>query len=151
MRRGDGRLHRCNLASDLNSGINLFLTFTVSFAVNISRMPDQPLQIEDLPGSREGIRILRLAGPLTLSNLFGFQSKLRADNSRALILDFTDVPLADSAGIGALVGAYVTRQKDGRSLGLVGVNQRIHQALEVTRVESFFRFFGTVAEAEQAV
>ena len=52
-------------------------------------MPDQPLHIEDLPGSREGIRILRLAGPLTLSNVFGFQSKVRADSSRALILDFT--------------------------------------------------------------
>jgi len=126
------------------------LTFPTSFTINICRMPEQPLHIEDLPGSREGIRILRLAGPLTLSNLFGFQSKLRADNSRALILDFTDVPLADSAGIGALVGAYVTRQKDGRSLGLVGVNQRIHHTLEVTRVENFFHFYGTVAEAEQA-
>jgi len=113
-------------------------------------MPEQPLHIEDLPGSRAGIRVLRLAGPLTLSNLFGFQSKVRADDSRALILDFTDVPLADSAGIGALVGAYVTRQKDGRSLGLVGVNLRIHQALQVTRVESFFHFYATVAEAEQA-
>ncbi|MFI5102375.1 MAG: STAS domain-containing protein [Terriglobales bacterium] len=112
-------------------------------------MPEQPLHIEDLPGSREGIRILRLSGPLTLANLFGFQSKVRADNSRVLILDFTNVPLADSAGIGALVGAYVSRQKDGRSLGLVGVNQRIHQALEITRVENFFRFFGTVADAEQ--
>jgi anti-anti-sigma factor len=113
-------------------------------------MPDQPLHIEDLPGSREGIRILRLSGPLTLSNLFGFQSKLRADNSRALILDFTDVPLADSAGIGALVGAHVARQKDKRSLGLVGVNQRILNALEVTRVQNFFHFYGTVAEAEQS-
>jgi anti-sigma B factor antagonist len=113
-------------------------------------MADQLLHIEEVPGSREGIQILRLSGPLTLSNVFGFQSKVRADRSRALILDFTAVPLADSAGIGALVGAYVTRQHDGRSLGLVGVNQRIHQALEVTRVESFFRFFGTVAEAEQA-
>ncbi|MGB8013166.1 MAG: STAS domain-containing protein [Terriglobales bacterium] len=113
-------------------------------------MPDQPLHIEDLPGSREGIRILRLTGPLTLANVFGFQSQLRADHSRALILDFTAVPLADSAGIGALVGAYVTRQKDGRTLALVAVNQRIHQALEVTRVESFFRFFATIAEAEAA-
>jgi anti-sigma B factor antagonist len=113
-------------------------------------MPEQPLQIEDLPGSRAGIRVLRLAGPLTLSNIFGFQSKVRADDSRALILDFTDVPLADSAGIGALVGAYVTREKGGRSLRLVGVNQRIHQALGVTQVEKFFHFFGTIAEAEQA-
>jgi anti-anti-sigma factor len=113
-------------------------------------MPDQPLQIEEIAGSREGIRILRLSGPLSLANVFGFQSKLRADTSRALILDFTAVPLADSAGIGALVGAHVSRQKDNRTLGLVGVNQRIHQALEVTRVESFFKFFETVAEAEQA-
>jgi anti-sigma B factor antagonist len=113
-------------------------------------MSEQPLQIEELPGSRDGIRVFRLSGPLTLPNLFGFQSKVRADGSQALILDFANVPLADSAGIGALVGAYVTRQKDGRSLGLVGVNQRIHQALEITRVESFFRFFDTVAEAEQA-
>jgi anti-sigma B factor antagonist len=113
-------------------------------------MAEQPLHITDLPGSRDGIRVLRLSGPLTLTNVFGFQSQVRADNSRALILDFADVPLADSAGIGALVGAYVTRQKDGRSLGLVGVNQRIHQALEVTRVESFFRFYETGAEAELA-
>jgi anti-sigma B factor antagonist len=113
-------------------------------------MPDQPLNIENLAGSREGIRILRLSGPLTLSNLFGFQSQVRADSSRALILDFAAVPLADSAGIGALVGAYVTRQKDGRSLALVGVNQRIHHALEVTRVENFFHFYETIAEAEQA-
>lgn len=113
-------------------------------------MPDQPLLIEETTGSREGVHILRLSGPLTLSNVFGFQSKVRADQSRALILDFAAVPLADSAGIGALVGAYVSRQKDGRSLGLVGVNQRIHQALEVTRVESFFRFFETVADAEKA-
>jgi anti-sigma B factor antagonist len=112
-------------------------------------MPEQPLNVEDLPGSREGIRVMRLTGPLTLQNLFGFQSKVRADNSRALILDFTGVPLADSAGIGALVGAYVTRQKDGRSLGLVAVNQRIHQALEVTRVDNFFHFYQTIAEAEQ--
>jgi len=113
-------------------------------------MPDLPLAIEELPGSRDDIRIFRLTGPLTLANVFGFQAKLRADTSRGLILDFTAVPLADSAGIGALVGAHVTRQKDGRSLGLVGVNQRIHQALEVTRVDNFFRFYPTVEEAEQA-
>jgi anti-sigma B factor antagonist len=113
-------------------------------------MPDQPLVIEETAGSREGVSIFRLLGPLTLVNVFGFQAKVRADQSRALILDFAAVPLADSAGIGALVGAYVSRQKDGRSLGLVGVNQRIHQALEVTRVESFFRFFDTVADAEKA-
>jgi anti-sigma B factor antagonist len=113
-------------------------------------MADAPLQIEELPGSREGTHLMRLTGPLTLFNIFGFQSKVRADSSRALVLDFSAVPLMDSAGIGALVGAYVTRQKDGRRLALVGVNQRIRQALEVTRVDSFFHFYNTVPEAEQA-
>jgi anti-sigma B factor antagonist len=113
-------------------------------------MSQESLHIEEANGSREGIRILRLAGPLVLANLFGFQAKVRADDSRALILDFTGVPLMDSAGIGALVGAYVNRQKDGRSLALVGVNQRIHQALEMTRIESLFRFYDSVGDAEKA-
>jgi anti-sigma B factor antagonist len=128
----------------------MVLILARSFNINIPPMPDQTLVIEETTGSREGVRILRLSGPLTLVNVFGFQAKVRADQSRALILDFAAVPLADSAGIGALVGAYVSRQKDGRSLGLVGVNQRIHQALEVTRVENFFRFFDSVADAEKA-
>ena len=113
-------------------------------------MSDQPLVIEERAGSQNGVRIFRLSGPLTLPNVFGFQAKVRADQSRVLVLDFAAVPLADSAGIGALVGAYVSRQRDGRSLALVGVNQRIHQALEVTRVENFFQFFESVADAEKA-
>ena len=111
-------------------------------------MPQEPLTLEDLPGSKDGQRILRLKGPLVISNLFEFQAKVRADTSRALILDFTAVPFVDSAGIGALVGAYVTHQKDGRSLALVGVSERIHHALQVTRVEHFFHFFNSLAEAE---
>jgi anti-anti-sigma factor len=113
-------------------------------------MSPEPLHIDDLPGSGEGIRILRLTGPIVLANLIGFQSAIRADDSRTLILDFTAVPLIDSAGIGALVGACVNRQKEGRTLSLVGVNQRIHHSFEVTRIETLFRFFTSIAEAEQA-
>src|SRR5271163_114760 len=111
-------------------------------------MPQEPLVIEDLAGPKDGQRIFRLQGPVVLSNLFDFQARIRADNSRALIIDFSHVPYVDSAGIGALVGAYVTHQKDGRSLALVGVSDRIHHALQVTRVEHFFRFFNTLPEAE---
>ena len=113
-------------------------------------MPDGALQIEELSGSCPGVKTFRLTGPLLLTNLFEFQAKVRADSSPTLILDFSQVPLVDSAGIGAMVGAYISHQRDGRSLRLVGVNQRIHQALQVTQVESFFRFYNTVAEAEQS-
>ena len=112
-------------------------------------MQPVPLGIEDLSG-QSGRRILCLNGPLLVSNLFDFQARVRSDTSQALILDFTNVPYIDSAGIGALVGAYVTHQKGGRSLALVGVNDRIHSALQVTHVESFFRFFDSVDAAEKA-
>ena len=81
-------------------------------------MPQEPLQIEDVTGTPEGTRVLRLSGPIVLTNFFPFQSLVRASTSPTLILDFTDVPYIDSAGIGAVVGAYVTHQKDGRRLAL---------------------------------
>lgn len=86
-----------------------------------------------------------------MSNLFDFQSRVRLDTSHVLMLDFTSVPYVDSAGIGALVGAYVTHKKDGRSLYLIGVNERVQNALKVTRVEQFFNFVPSVTAAEQAI
>jgi anti-sigma B factor antagonist len=112
-------------------------------------MSSEPLQITVSSGAADGTRIIQLSGPLVLANLFAFQAKVREDNSAVLILDFTAVPLIDSAGIGALVGAYVNRQKDTRRLALVGVNKRVHDALEVTRVESLFKFYNSIPEAEQ--
>jgi anti-sigma B factor antagonist len=113
-------------------------------------MPQEPLVVQDVPNSQRNQRILRLTGPLLISNLFEFQAKVRADQSRFLIIDFTEVPYVDSAGIGALVGAYVTHQKDGRGLALVGVSSRVRSALQVTRVEQFFRFYDSLADAEKA-
>jgi anti-sigma B factor antagonist len=113
-------------------------------------MPQESLRIEDQPGTQPGQRILRLEGALVMTTIFEFQATVRADNSRSLIIDFTNVSYVDSAGIGALVGAYVTRQNGGRSLALVGVSERIHNSLKVTRVEQFFRFFDSVSSAEKA-
>jgi anti-sigma B factor antagonist len=114
-------------------------------------MPQESLRIEDQPGTQPGQRILRLDGALVMTTMFEFQAKVRADKSQALIIDFTKVPYVDSAGIGALVGAYVTRQHGGRSLALVGVSDRVHNALAITRVEQFFNFFDTVSAAEKVV
>ncbi len=113
-------------------------------------MPQETLTIDDQPGSQTGQRVLRLDGALVLTTMFPFQTTVRADTSRTLIIDFTNISYVDSAGIGALVGAYVTRQNSGRTLALVGVSNRVHNALKVTHVEQFFRFFDSVSAAEQA-
>jgi anti-sigma B factor antagonist len=112
-------------------------------------MPQDPLVIEDLPGPKEGQRILRLTGPLTMNNLFEFQAKVRGNTSRILMLDFSNVPYVDSAGIGALVGAYVSHQKENRGLFLIGASERIRNALKVTHVEQFFQFVDSVSAADQ--
>jgi len=114
-------------------------------------MPQEPLQIEDIATSTPGQRIIRLVGPVLISNFFQFQTIVRTDPAISLILDLTQVPYVDSAGIGALVGAYVNRQKDGRKLALAGVSDRVRGSLQVTRVEQFFKFFETVEAAQQAI
>src|SRR5580698_1994927 len=113
-------------------------------------MQKEFLRIEDRPGTQPGQRILSLTGAVVLATVFDFQATVRADQSKSLIIDFSGVTYVDSAGIGALVGAYVTRQNSGRSLALVGVSDRIHNALKITHVEQFFRFFNSVRAAEEA-
>ena len=113
-------------------------------------MPQETLRIDDQPGAQPGQRVLSLQGALVMANMFQFQAMVRADPSRSLIIDFSNVPYVDSAGIGALVGAYVNRQHSGRKLALVGVSERVHHALQVTRVEQFFQFFDSVSAAEAA-
>jgi anti-sigma B factor antagonist len=113
-------------------------------------MPQEPLHVEEVSGTPAGQRVLRLSGPILVFNLFEFQTLVRATTSPVLILDLTQVPYIDSAGIGTLVGAYVTHQKDGRSLALAGVTQRVRNAMQVTRVEQFFQFYDSVEAAQAA-
>ena len=108
-------------------------------------MRDEPLTIEDL-GIQNQKRVLKLAGPLTIATLYQFQDLVRTNSSASLVLDFSRVPYVDSAGVGALVGAYVRHKKEGHSLTLAGVNQRVRGTLKVTQVEHFFDFSDTVPE-----
>jgi anti-sigma B factor antagonist len=107
-------------------------------------MRDEPLTIEDL-GQQDQNRVLKLSGPLTISTLYEFQNLVRTNSTTGLVLDFTGVPYIDSAGAGALVGAYVRQQKSGLPMTLAGVNDRVRGTLKVTQVDSFFRYIPSVA------
>lgn len=108
------------------------------------------LAIETRDGAAPGHRVMKLEGPLVLKNIFEFQPAVRAETVPLLVLDMTGVPYVDSAGIGALVNAHVSCQRGGRRLALVGVNQRSRDVLTITQVESLFRFYDTVEQAESA-
>jgi anti-sigma B factor antagonist len=106
------------------------------------------LVIEDVSDPKSEPHILRLSGPLILTTLAEFQSRVRGDQSHNLILDLTEVPYVDSAGIGALVGTYVRHHRDENGVFLVGVNHRVREALKIAHIEQFFRFFDTLGEAQ---
>ena len=72
---------------------------------------------------------------------------VRRENAATMILDLTNVPYIDSAGLGSLVGAYVSCQKTGRRVVLCGVNQRIMKMFVITKVEPLFLIFPTLWDA----
>ena len=109
-------------------------------------MQGRSLVIEDVRDPQGESHILRLNGPLVLTTVDEFQSRVRAVRSNHLILDMTDVPYVDSAGIGVLVGTYVRHQRDESGLSLVGVNDRVYTVLKIAHVEQFFRFFNSLSE-----
>jgi anti-anti-sigma regulatory factor len=65
-------------------------------------MRDEPLTVTAAPGSGEGTTILVLHGPLTLHNSFDFQRDLAQQKPAVLILDLTESPYMDSAGLGSV-------------------------------------------------
>ena len=114
-------------------------------------MSDRELTYSSSNGATEGTVILTLVGPLTLSNMFDFQSELRALKTPRLILDLSGVPYMDSAGLGVLMNYYVAAQNNHREFLLAGVNERVQALLEMTKVSKILRTYASVEEAESAI
>jgi anti-anti-sigma factor len=115
----------------------------------IVAMSTEAFVLECLSGERAGESILRCKGPLTIQTLFEFQNAVRGLNGAgALIIDFTGVPLIDSAGLGALVAAHISGRNSGRKLLLVGPNERVKALIRMTNLEQFFPTFASCSDAE---
>jgi anti-sigma B factor antagonist len=113
-------------------------------------MATESIQIVASNGAADGHRVLTLRGPLTIHTIFDFQSAVRAEESPVVIVDLTGVPYMDSAGLGAIVGAYVSAQRSNRKLVLAGLNERLKALISMTNVSRLFPPYHTVADAERA-
>lgn len=114
-------------------------------------VPNDQLQLEAQDGSAPGQRVLVLTGVLTISTLFAFQEFTHKDKSDTLIVDLSGVPYIDSAGLGSLITAYVGREREARRMALTGVNDRVKMVMTVSGVDTLFRMYSTVAEAEKTL
>lgn len=100
-------------------------------------------------GATGTTRILRLKGPLTLTTLFLLQEALREVGDADTVIDVTDVPYMDSAGLGTLLSHWAHTQRLGKKFAVTGVNSRIAVLLEVTKVNTVLPMFATSEEADR--
>jgi anti-anti-sigma factor len=119
-----------------------------------------PFSIERKEGKSSGTVIFCLCGPFTARDMYGsltpvglrnmldFQSTPNEAPPVVNILDLTDVPYMDSAGLGIVVGHYVSCHRKGIRLIAAGVSPRVRELFKMTRVDTTIPIATTVEEAD---
>jgi anti-sigma B factor antagonist len=100
-------------------------------------------------GATGSTTIIRLKGPLTLSTLFLLQDTLREIPNIDTVIDVTEVPYIDSAGLGTILSRWSHTQRNGHKFALTGVSPRIEVLLEITKVNTVLPMFKTAEEADR--
>jgi anti-sigma B factor antagonist len=114
-------------------------------------MATDQLEIEVRDGSTPGRRVVVLTGVLTISTLFAFQDFAHTDKSEGLVVDMAGIAYIDSAGLGSIISAYVSREREARKLVLASVNDRVKMVMTVTGVEQLFQIFPSIEEADRSL
>ena len=107
------------------------------------------MQIEE---RRTGdVTILALVGKLTLAEGRDLLKDKVGDVVQAghnkLLIDLSEVPYVDSAGLGELVRTYTAVNRSGGQLKLLGLAKRIKDVLALTKLLTVFEIFETEEEA----
>ena len=113
-------------------------------------MPSDKLVVESIPGSNAGESIVKLNGPLVLNTLFGFQDTMQQHTAAVTLIDLSGVPYVDSAGLGSLVKFFVSYKRHGRKLVLVAPSEQVKSLMSMTKVETLFEIYPTIADAERS-
>ena len=100
-------------------------------------------------GATGSTAILRLKGPLTLATLFHLQDSLREIPNVDTVIDVSEVPYIDSAGLGTILSHWAHTQRTGHKFAMTGVSPRIGVLLEITKVNTVLPMFPTAEEADR--
>ena len=72
---------------------------------------------------------------------------LLAGGSRHILVNLAAVRYVDSSGLGELVGACATARREGATLKLLNLTERVHGLLQMTKLLTIFETFETEADA----
>jgi anti-sigma B factor antagonist len=95
--------------------------------------------------------IVDVSGKVTLGDggdamLKDKMGSLVQQGHKKVLLNLGDVSYVDSAGLGAIVQAYATLNKNGGSLRLVNATKRIKDLLSITKLLTIFETYDNEAE-----
>ena len=99
---------------------------------------------------QEQIAIVDVAGDIDLNRSLDFQKSLLAvldDRPSRIIVNLGGVPYMDSSGVASLVKLLSRARREGISLRLTGLCQRVRSIFEITRLDSVFDIYPTEEEA----
>jgi len=100
-------------------------------------------------GENPATIVISITGPLVLDHLVEIQNLCLSRVEPVLIFDLARLSYLDSAAVGFLVHAYVTRVKTGKTLALSGVTGNARKILELAHVTSLFSMYRNPEEAEE--
>ncbi len=107
------------------------------------------MTIEERP--TEGVMILDLKGKLTIGeDVELVKDKINSliqQGEKKLLLNLAEVPYVDSAGLGEIVRTYTTVNRQGGSLKLLHLTNRIEDLLAITKRLTVFDTFDSEQEA----
>jgi ABC-type transporter Mla MlaB component len=119
-----------------------------------------PFSIERTAGKAPSTIIFRLRGPFTardmygsltpdaLNGMFDFQPQANGSLPSLSILDLTEVPYMDSAGLGVVVRHFVRCKSKGVPLIVAGAGPRVLELFKLTKVDGLISVADTVEAAE---
>jgi anti-sigma B factor antagonist len=114
-------------------------------------MSDDKLDLQMLDGGLPGEKIMVLTGVLNAETASRFRDSVRTNQPDTLVVDMSRVRYVDSCGLGVLIGAYVSFERNCRRLLLAGLNDRIWEVFRKCKIEDVFTRYATVADAERTV
>jgi anti-sigma B factor antagonist len=100
---------------------------------------------------KAGVVVLKASGELSLHDgpegLRDSIHRLIDQGAKKIVLDLSQVPRIDSAGIGAIVSAYSSVRSAGGILVLANLTKRIADLLQITKLSTVFETYDTADEA----
>ena len=107
------------------------------------------MTIEERP--TDGVMILDLKGKLTIGeDVELVKDKINSliqQGEKKLLLNLAEVPYVDSAGLGEIVRTYTTVNRQGGSLKLLHLTERIEDLLAITKLLTVFDTFDSEQDA----